>query len=264
MVEEGTRVDLGEDLVATPSVPAPVSRPRPTPRDDLDSARILINEGLLEDARRALFSVLRSEPGNRLALGLLEQIRATEIQAILKPDGRAQVAHPRSQSNDPALRQNPEELIAKLDDDWNLGLAPSDAEIILARRWVTESLEPSSSMQERMDWAVALIQLGMPEVAVEVLESAPESLGTHESLALHARTNLDCGRFEEARALAESGLKDADLPKDLREEMSYIRAVSLMRTGRLADAASIFASLGSYRDSRPQLEALSAQSRKKT
>lgn len=271
-LEEATRVDLGDDLIAESSAVVPSNlppaspRPQVSARDDLDSARILIDEGLLDDARKALFRVLRSEPGNRLALSLLEQIRATEVQAILKPEGRAQLAHARAQADSTVAPRDPEAVIAQLESDWHLGLGATDAELVLARRWVSEGLGSSSSMQERIDWSVALMQLGLAEVAVEVLEDAGGSRVSPEAMALHAQACLEARRPEEARALAEQALRDPDFPKELRNEMNYLRATAFLRTGRRAEAAAVFGSLGGYRDSRSwasRLAAPAVDSRKK-
>ncbi len=265
LVEEGTRVDLGDDLLAVsvegaPSRLIPASARAPaSARDDLDSARILMDEGLLEDARRALFRVLRNEPGNRLALGLLEQIRTTEIRSILKPDSRAQAAHARAHADQAAPHRDPEQIIAQLELDWHLELGPSESERLVARQWISQGLGPESSLQERMDWAVALVQLGLPDLGVEVLEACGQLHASPSATALHARASLESGRPEAARALAEQALRDPDFPKDLRDEMGYLRAMSFLRLGQRSEAAAIFRTLGNYRESRAWVARLTSQ-----
>src|SRR5687768_1065666 len=94
-----TQVDLGDDLVETRTVLRPDQRSpsesvpasanseessAPESPDELIlNAKILMSEGLFEDAKKTLRRVMRMEPGNLAARDRLEEIQKIEIKKML-------------------------------------------------------------------------------------------------------------------------------------------------------------------------------------
>ena len=256
---EGTRVDLGDDLLARPlareqASSSPVPQSEPSVREDLDSVRILLSEGLLAEARRTLFRVLRKDPSNSLALRLMEEIRAQEIEALLHPQGRTR---PTLTNLKPTAGATPQELIEKLDQELKLGLSSSSQELPQCERWVREHLKPEASVQDRMDWAVALLHLDQAPLAAKILEEGHVGESADFELqALLAQTYLLANQLEQTRMICERALRDPSLEGNIREEFNYLRARSLEELERQREAAAIYQALGNYRDSRLRLHSL--------
>lgn len=241
---DATRVDLGEDLlVADGSEKNPAADA--TAGDELDSARILINEGLLSEARSAIFRALRKDGANRIAARLLEEVRELEIRALLEAPREGTV----SRRKEPAeqVPVDVEVVLAGLERDWKIGVLPGESELDWLRSWLGPLKLASRPAQERKDWAVALIQAEASELAAELLESS--SIDQVEHWCLRASACVLARRFEEACAICEQGLRDPAFPEALRQELSYLRARALLGLGSRAEALEILQSLGSYRDS---------------
>jgi hypothetical protein len=241
---DATRVDLGEDLlvagggIGSRGLFGGVG-------DELDSARILINEGLLPEARSAIFRALRKDGANRIAARLLEEVRELEIRALLEAP-REGIDHRRKE---PSAEEpvDAELALAGLERDWKIGVLPGEADLDSLRSWLGPLKLASRPAQERKDWAVALIQAEAPELAAELLESS--SIDQVEHWCLRASACVLARRFEEACAICEQGLRDPAFPEALRQELSYLRARALLGLGSRTEALEILQSLGSYRDS---------------
>ena len=100
-----------------------------------------------------------------------------------------------------------------------------------------------------MDWAVAMIVLGQPELAVEVLERAPARVTDPALQILHAEALVLCGRASEACMNCEQALRDPEISSSQRGEFNYLRARALELLGRHEEARSAYALLGELRDS---------------
>jgi hypothetical protein len=252
---EISQVDLGDDLLApAPSsgvAAAPRSSAEQTVHQDLDSARILLSEGLTVEARRTLFRVLRREPENPMARQLLEEIREIEVRALLESRGPARptLTEIRLQPTTDGAA-----ALARLDAELRLGLDTAAQERPLCEAWLEASLPEHASQREVVDWAVALIALGQPQLAAEVLERSPRLLRDIEIQLLHAEVLVLCGRARESLSVCEQALRDPEVSGDRRREFGYLRGRSLELLGRREEARSIFISLGDLRDSRMRAE----------
>src|SRR4051812_10811511 len=89
-----TRVDLGDDLLGTRSVSKDeASSEKNSPPESVDelllNSKILVNEGLFEDAKKTLRRVLRMDPANLSARDRLEEIQKIEIKRLLGQEENA-------------------------------------------------------------------------------------------------------------------------------------------------------------------------------
>src|SRR4051812_48800551 len=80
----GTRVDFGDDLLATRTGIRKAESETPFDEigDKLESAKILLGEGLLEEAKKILRKLLIDDPHNVIARKRLEDIHEKELQQI--------------------------------------------------------------------------------------------------------------------------------------------------------------------------------------
>jgi len=258
--QDGTRVDLGEDLL---DARAPAEAPQgggtsavpPGVSDQLNSARILMSEGLLTEARKALFAVLRMEPHNPLAATMIEDLRKQEIQKLFHPDGGTSITKRRNMESDPNAVLRPADLVLEqLARDWRISIVPTDQELEQIRAWLHGLRLELASRTERKDWAVALVQADFPQIAAELLETV--TLEDPELWCLRASVCILAQEHEAARSLCEQALRDSEFPASLRQEASYLLAQALAGLGAGQEAMGLYESLGSYRDSELRLRAL--------
>lgn len=147
-VDGGTRVDLGEDLIEKTRVlsyekPTQTSAVEPEvpkvegartgvaaggflvddeslPEDLLESARILLAEGLTEDAKKILHHILIQDAGNVAAKQALENLREKEL-AQLFGEGEVRRSYQKKERRTQEA-VNVEKVIQSLDEDLELGL----------------------------------------------------------------------------------------------------------------------------------------------
>jgi hypothetical protein len=182
---------------------------------------------------------------------LLEEIRSQELGALLGADAsaRSTLTYLKGEVSEDSLRE-PDLTLKELDEALGLGLAPGADETRLCEQWIAQALPRGASARERMDWAVALVVLDQPGLAVDVLEQARQDKESFEFQALLSETCLLAGEGERARTVAELALRDPTLPAPLRTEFTYLRARALEVLGRRAEAQAIFKVLATHRDSK--------------
>src|SRR5438067_805610 len=125
-IGEGTRVDLGDDLLSEKTRVLPgmdptvvSSPPSATMEDHFESAKILLAEGLPEEAKKILRQILRSDPGHVLAKKTLNEIHDLELKQIFgseKP--RRRVGEKPTQ---PLSVLDSQQILRQLDRDLGLG-----------------------------------------------------------------------------------------------------------------------------------------------
>ncbi len=129
---EGTRVDLGEDLLSEPTralsiSPTPPATPEAlaltSPSDHWESAKILFNEGFIEESKKALHQILIHDPSHVEARRKLGEIHELELKQIFANES----ARPRPlRSGGPAAIEvrawEIDRIIQDLDRDLKLGM----------------------------------------------------------------------------------------------------------------------------------------------
>jgi hypothetical protein len=257
-----TRVDLGDDLLEATRVldPSPASGALPRARiheeispekasdDELQSAQILIGEGLWDQAKDALHRSIRHNPSNRVARRLLDQIQQRELETLLARPGVAQPTE--------VVDEDVAEVVKRLDKDWGLGLEDLDVKSssLLTSDELRRELATSVSrhiaglsIRDRADLAVGFLQMEMPEVAVSLLEPGTGLSGGY--LAVYCTSLLRADRAFECASHLEVRLRDEELKGDVRRELEYLLARARERLGENELACELFRLLADYRDS---------------
>lgn len=265
---DGTRVDLGEDLLeATRELeveasasgeaaePAADLPPDLQSDEELQSAQILMGEGLRDEAKAALRRSLRLHPANILARRMLEEIQQKEFAELL--------ARPPSVAPPGAVDEDIATIIQSLDDDFALGLdeerasggsllASSESHAELASSVAAQSA--AMTLRERADLAVGFLQMEMPAIAVSLLEPASTLAGGFLAVycwaLLQARRALDCASVLEQR------LRDEGIEGDVRRELEYLLSRAREELGDVDPAIELYRLLGDYRDSVARLSRL--------
>ncbi|NDG84340.1 MAG: hypothetical protein EBX52_04785 [Proteobacteria bacterium] len=138
----------------------------PTPDEDVDSARILLQEGLLEEAKKLLHKVLIHHPGFVRAVEQLDSVRAEELNLILNRS--ASVRAPKGRP------ENPESIIRRLEKDLGVVLLDEAGELDPSREnWVHGHRD---SPRQAFDLGVAFFEMGCFRDAIIELEDALRSV----------------------------------------------------------------------------------------
>lgn len=128
-----TRVDLGDDLLKDTTVifqrdalsQESAASPKGEVDDLLQSAKILVSEGLLEEAKKVLRQILIHHPLSSIAQQTLEEIQGLELKQIFRG---SDVLRSYSQNAEQRLPQqewggvDSEALMRQLDHDLDLGI----------------------------------------------------------------------------------------------------------------------------------------------
>lgn len=274
-IDEQTRVDLGEDLLAPPAAAASElegeyadgdvasagggpnqTGPNKTGTDQvedlLSGAEILVNEGLWEDAKRRVRAVLVVERDNLRAWNLLNRIHEQELKQIF---AASEVATEGAAIRVEAPMPVPEvdALIARLDRDLGLGLEadllPEFMRDEASRKVYAERVAADTAglaPTDRVDLGVSFLEMGLPEVASKLFRLArrdalegtrPDGAFARGAAWLVACAELAAGRGFEAICVIEEALSDSELSAADRPHFLYLmgRAHEMLR--QYGDAA---------------------------
>ncbi len=238
----GTSIDLGEDLLEKTrtkesssidesvddddnayAAKSPISVGEST--DDLiQSAQILLREGLAEEAKRILHQVLRKDPANVTARNLLGQIHEQELKQIFYDE-------PVRRQKKSVLDGDHEKVLQELDRDLKLGILNLEDQPSLFKDSAgidsfAEKIEESyinASPRDRMDLGIAFLEMGVFELAVRQFRAAQRSSSdTLAATALLAYALILNGKAFEASLTLEAVLGDISLELNQKIEFFYL------------------------------------------
>ncbi|MEO7163283.1 MAG: hypothetical protein ABI041_10225, partial [Bdellovibrionia bacterium] len=257
-------VDLGEDLLEKtamiPGLTAPtaqdplkVSSPLDIPAGDtgsiedlLHSAKILVDEGLVEDAKKILHQILIVDSTNKAALEALGGIQKEELKYLLREDPTPQRKRPlerNPQVKAKVQELDPEELMRKLDQDLGLGIFAQNVPVALASdlslfqnpeemEAFTLKLEKNlagGNIQDWVDLGIAFLEMDFYQIAVRLFTGAcrkidSEVLGEQSVSAtgLLALALILLGRPFEAISKLQPLLRDVEIKADQKVELYYL------------------------------------------
>lgn len=248
-----TSIDLGDDLLEQTAVTSrddavatsmPQSEPLPieSPDDGLASAKILINEGLLEEAKRVLHRVLVLEPSNARAKRMLADVHDRELQQIFSdaPKRKGILDDLRLNRRTWIDERPSEQILKELDRDLGLGLLEELDQGTQAPGWA-QSLDRDLAdldPQSRVDVAIAFLEMGLFESAARVLSIAmtePGAIGFVASCLYATAKIAEKDGFSAALAL-EPVVSDPEIATDDKLEVFYLlgRAAELTSNRELA------------------------------
>lgn len=184
--------------------------------EECEDARILFNEGLIDEAKKRLFRVLIRVPRYPPAIALLKKIEAAELKKILAPGPDLT----RSVSvNQGLLEDESETVIQELELALDLG---SDLD---RERGKQEFFLPNHALNytQKLDLAVAYLEMGCFSDALRELKQAEREIRNLKSfldstgiaiVALTVRCLLSLDRAFEAKVYLAPVLQEPDLRHD--------------------------------------------------
>ncbi|MGE0614317.1 MAG: tetratricopeptide repeat protein [Bacteriovoracia bacterium] len=254
-LNEGTRVDLAEDLLRTsPSLGAtPSSTTKQIDLDDsVQSARILVNEGLIEEAKRTLWRILRDDASHVVARELLEEIHELELKQLFDENsprrerrGRRR-GEPEHWDTESIIAELDESLGLQLDDGGDTLLAQlfkDDRDVREFKRRLDEDLA-SLAAPERLDVGIAYFQMGLPDIAFAQFDAVRKTSTDGDliyiSTTLVAQAQLAMRKPFEALVSLEAFLGSSDLSSDQKLNLYYLMGVAHQQIGSAPEAMSCF------------------------
>jgi tetratricopeptide (TPR) repeat protein len=192
--------------------------------DDLESARILIQENLLDESKRILFRMLtRISDTNsisyRRAREMLSQIVKIELDELMNKAPRGK--------RTPRV-EDPTRLIHSLEKDLSMEPIDSEMPIMEVEQWsvVGERLPA----RELLDLAVAFFEMGCYGDAIRELKKAEKRIRIEETflgelgvsiVALQAQALIELGQPFDARIYLEPILLESDIPHEQKIILYY-------------------------------------------
>lgn len=262
-ITKSTRVDLGDDLLDTRTIARGgaeetrnessdsegSSAPDPDVVPDsieelLLNSKILMGEGLLEDAKKTLRRVLRLDPPNLSARDRLEEIQRIEIKRLLGQEESATgggFLRAKKKKVEPALEDG-ESVAAALERD--LGIVPTAEELFFAeesdREAFFKNLEglcAGATPQDRIDLGIGFLEMEFYDVAVRMFRAAAVAEpGERRARALLATAWVAKGNGFEAISELETLIADQSAPSEERIDYGYLagRAQELLQNFDMA------------------------------
>ncbi len=258
---KNTRVDLGDDLLGTRTIPygesqtdrnsdstPPAAEPASSPAaaESIDelllNAKILISEGLLEDAKKTLRRVLRAEPANLSARDRLEDVQKIEIKKLLGQDENTGGGFLRAKKKlEPSLEDG--EMVA-LALERELGPEPRAEERFFAneadRDAFSKNLEflcAGATPQDRIDLGIGFLEMEFYDIALQMFRAAlAAEPGERRARSLLATTWVAKGSGFEAMIEIEALVADQSAPESERIDYGYLagRAQELLQNFEMA------------------------------
>ena len=187
-------------------------------KDECESAKILIGEGLLDEAKKILFRVLAYNPQYAQAQKLLKQVEDLELKNIF------------DSSASPQKKQTTVEDISRLIEslDYDLGLNLDEDRKPGTREMFTPVTGLNS--KELLDLAIAYVEMGCFSDALRELKKAEKKIRTEDSflgetgltiVSLIAQCLVRLGKAFEAKAFLGPILMEADLKHEDKALLYY-------------------------------------------
>jgi len=238
---EGTRIDMGEDLLEQdPHAQLLVPSFEPESIQSLfESAKILVGEGMLEEAKKLVHQVLTRDSKFNAATELLKEIHSKELQQIFNQERSRKIYRSNPDREEIDISSiNGHELLEKLDRELNLGVSASpslftDRSDMDAFCRKMEKELSGASPQDRVDLGIGFLETGLFELASLLFKTAAQGWGECadprmvSGIALHAFAQiLDQKPFEAVMSL-QSVINDPEIPKANKTELFYLMARAL-------------------------------------
>jgi tetratricopeptide (TPR) repeat protein len=280
---EGTRVDLGEDLMDKTALsvnPLLASdaidqdrKPQEIP-EMIENAKILFNEGLYEDAKKILHQIVIQDPHNVVARKQLRVIQEQQLNQMLRD------AKQPSQPDQPE-EVDPEAVLRDLDKELNLGIYSGqqwDASVNQLSLFqnseeldsLYENLEKElihANVQDWIDLGIAFLEIELYPIAVKLFLGACRTIKVDASdyversvsatsllaLALYLE-----GKSFEAISKIQPILMDTDIKREFKTELFYLLGRVYETLGKPEFAQRLYLTVGEiepdYRDTTERLK----------
>ena len=230
---DGTRVDLGDDLLEKTSTLTPLVREGARAPELIGNARILLNEGMPEEAKKLLRRVLVLDSKNVEARERLDEIHELELKQIF---GTETHGERRRSGRDASAESSASTALRSLDRDFNLGffgpdgtefspaeaIFDSDSEMEKLGIKLDEEYRDFSAMQ-RIDIGIAYLEMGFYRIALLQFEAAShDDMLYLAGVALQAHTLILMGKAFEATLLLSALVRDSGTLEEKKLEPYYL------------------------------------------
>jgi tetratricopeptide (TPR) repeat protein len=263
--KDETRVDLGDDLLETRTFQRPIAETAgEEPVDELLlNAKILIGEGLLEDAKRTLRRVLKREPDSRGARDRLEEIQKIEIKRLLGAEESPRSAFRRARKNvdseidsAAALTELEKEIGARQDVETEFFKTPADRDEFIR---MVDGLCYGANAQDRIDLGIAFLEMEFYDIAIRQFEAATrDSDLERKARGLLATALLEKGRPFDAMIELETLVAHQDAKPEEKIDYGYLAGKAQEALGRFPAAAHWYRAVyqidPQYRDAADRLK----------
>lgn len=195
------------------------------PDDEVESAKILLREGLVEEAKRTLYRTIGYHPHHVGAKKFLKQIQDLESKALFQQPAKKVTER----------ISDPDAVIQKLELD--LGLEPVLGEAALVDEQLVEqrwSVSGELSDTERFDLAVAFYEMGCYGDALRELERLERKVRIESSflstfgvsvIALKAQCWVGASRPFDAKMFLEPILAEPELKHEDKLTLYYCMGI---------------------------------------
>ena len=253
-----THVDLGEDLLEKTAfipgltaskahVPSPLDIPAGESGsidDLLHSAKILVDEGLIEDAKKILHRILIIDSSNKMALEAINRIQKEELKYLLREDATRQRTPQRKPQRKQEIQEvDPEKLMRKLDQDLGLGIFAQNFPVALAsdlslfqnpEEMAAFSLKleknlVGANIQDWVDLGIAFLEMDFYQIAARLFTGVCRKIDSEmqrdqsiSATSLLALSLILLGRPFEAISKLQPLLRDGEIKADQKIEIYYL------------------------------------------
>lgn len=244
-----TNIDLAEDLLS--EITGTVSK-RPLSLDEeLKNSDILETEGFIEESKKILRKILREDPHCVAARIRLEKIHQAELDVLFGKRSSLPttgLGKDQKQKNEIVDPQMVDRILYRLEDDFELQAqvdgfdfnttASESPELAKNLAQDIEAGYPSLSDQDRMDLAIAFLEMGLGAASTEILKHVKEenvSLWFLSILALLA----DSKAFD-AMLKLEEVMSRSELAREDRVHFFYLMGRTKEFLGKGEEARTWF------------------------
>ena len=206
--------------------------------DEVASAKILFQEGLVEEAKKKLYQVLILAPNFKPATQLLEKILKQEEQVLLESAPRL------SSKSNKTKTENPDLVLKRLEED--LGIQIENLTSIGDHEnWISKD-EPLSA-KEYFDLGVAFFEMDCFSDAIRELKKAERKIRKEQTflgelgvavVALLAESQIRVGKTYEAKSHLEPILSEPDLKHEEKIILFYLMGLIEEDLGHLQESKS--------------------------
>ena len=212
---------MAENTKENPESVESIRDPKPTADEEVDSARILFQEELFDEAKKLLHQVLIRHPHFSRAKTLLSEIQASELNALLNRNMMRRVAVKPLES--------PELVLRKLEKD--LGLLLQDPEKGIDPALENWNHETRESPRDAFDLGVAFFEMGCYRDAIVELKEVLKRVRIERTelgelgvaaAALCAEAMIELNEGFEAKSFLLPILNEPELNHETRIPLFYL------------------------------------------
>lgn len=212
---------MSENTEEKPNPHFDIQEPKLSAKDEVESAKILVSEGLWDEAKRILHRVLISNPSYARAQSLLKEIQKTELDQILN----------RSQPSGSSGRRldDPSRVLQRLERDLGIDFSANEHGMDPKQENWFHQTELSSI--EGFDLAIAFFEMGCFRDCVRELELALKKVRVQETVlddhgvaivALKAEALLLMGEAFDAKVFLAEILIEPEISHESKLPLYYL------------------------------------------